>query len=50
MDVFDMMGIIFLAIIPLIFLMQPSGHRLPTPRERVEGTAVRALTEDGRRA
>jgi DHA2 family multidrug resistance protein len=50
MDVFHMMGIIFLAIIPLIFLMQPSGHRLHTPRERVDGTAVRASTEDGRRA
>ena len=50
MDLFHMMGIIFLAIIPLIFLMQPSGHRLRTPRERVEGTAVRAPTEDGRRA
>jgi hypothetical protein len=45
-----MMGIIFLAIIPLIFLMQPSGHRLRTLRERVEGTVVRAATEDGRRA
>jgi DHA2 family multidrug resistance protein len=50
MDLFHMMGIIFLAIIPLIFLMQPSGHRLRTPRERVERTAVRAPTEDGRRA
>ena len=50
MDLFHMMGIIFLVIIPLIFLMQPSGHRLRTPRERVERTAVRAPTEDGRRA
>jgi DHA2 family multidrug resistance protein len=37
MDVFHMMGIIFLAIIPLIFLMQPSGQRRRTGRERVEG-------------
>jgi hypothetical protein len=32
MEVFHMMGIIFLAIIPLILLIKPSGHRSRTGR------------------